>query len=248
MVVGLILVVIEMELCLWQCCGLLQLWCYSRKIDLYTKYNLKIVCNLINNYHRFDFFINNQLIVENWIETEYNIGSVGLAADYTSITFYCFKYTNNTNYSTLEPSILPTHHPSNHPTYQPTNQPFEVTSTTTSKTETSFHEKLINNLSDTGKWIVIASFGIAIILLGINCYYSEYESDSQGDRIDYLAIIKYFIQVSDLFTDIFFNIMLVLEKRLVVLTYISIILLGISYFGSIIICIVWHKEHVLNLK
>ena len=69
----------------------------------------------------------------------------------------------------------------------------------------------------------------------------QYKTKVKGvaDNVGYFPIFKCFFQLSDLFTDLFFNIILYLKNEMPILTYISIASMLLSYFGSICICVIW---------
>ena len=81
---------------------------------------------------------------------------------------------------------------------------------------------------------------VTLILIFSACLYQNCKAKRRSDNMNFTSIIKFFFQVGDLFTDIFFNAILYLENRLYLLTYISISLMLFSYIGSIIMCVYWN--------
>ena len=102
----------------------------------------------------------------------------------------------------------------------------------------SSQTEIIESLNNTGEYVIGVCVTVAVLVVILGATLSRNHS-SQTDGIQYLAIGKFFYQVGDLFTDIFFNVILILEDRLHALTYISLISLILSYFGSITICGIW---------
>ena len=99
--------------------------------------------------------------------------------------------------------------------------------------------QLIKDFNTTGERIVVASACLALLFVVGSFVYYKKKVKGKAGNIQYLAIGKFFLQSSDLFTDIFFNVILYLEDTLPVLTYVSISCLSLSYFGSICICVLW---------
>ena len=99
--------------------------------------------------------------------------------------------------------------------------------------------QLIKDFDTTGQYIVFVGVISAFLFVVGSFVYYKKKVQGVADSVRYLAIGKFFLQLSDLFTDIFFNVILYLENRMAILTYISISSLSISYFGSICICVLW---------
>ena len=102
----------------------------------------------------------------------------------------------------------------------------------------SSQTEIIESLNNTGECVIGVCVTVAVLAIILGATLSRNHS-SQTDGIQYLATCKFFCQVGDLFTDIFFDMILILEDRLHALTYISLISLILSYFGSITICGIW---------
>ena len=102
------------------------------------------------------------------------------------------------------------------------------------------NQSLINDFDNTAKIIVLACFIMALMLMFGGFLYQNFKAKRRSDKTNFSSIIKFFFQVGDLFTDIFFNAILYLENRLYLLTYISITLMLFSYIGSIIMCVYWN--------
>ena len=100
----------------------------------------------------------------------------------------------------------------------------------------------INEFDTTGQYIVVICAVLAFVFVTSSFIYYEKTVEGAGDKINYLVVGRFFLQLSDLFTDLFFNAILYLENRLFLLTCVSISLLLLSYFGSIIVCIIWNVK------
>ena len=96
---------------------------------------------------------------------------------------------------------------------------------------------MIKNFDETSQYILIIGgiCGVLFVFVG----FIRYKKSEEGDEMGYISIAKFVFQTSDLFTDLFFNVILYLENELYVLIYVSISLLLLSSIGSILSCLYW---------
>ena len=98
---------------------------------------------------------------------------------------------------------------------------------------------IIARFDDSIQYVVVIPAILAILLMIFSYIHYKTYVRGKGNKMNYIYIGKFFFQVTDLFTDLFFNIVLYFENRLYTLTYISIGSMIISYVGSIFICVFW---------
>ena len=98
---------------------------------------------------------------------------------------------------------------------------------------------IISRFDDSIQYVVLIPAILAILLMIFTYIHYKIFVRGKGDKMNNLYIGKFFFQVTDLFTDLFFNIVLYFENRLYTLTYISIGSMILSYVGSIFICVFW---------
>ena len=112
------------------------------------------------------------------------------------------------------------------------------------------HSELIRDFDRTGQYIGFFGAILAILFVACSFIYNKQKVQGVADSTSYLTVFKFFLQLIDLFTDLFFNVILYFKNILPTLTYISIGSILLSYFGSIIICVFWlirwkaWQEHV----
>ena len=97
----------------------------------------------------------------------------------------------------------------------------------------------IRDFDRTGRYIVFVGAILAVLFASSSFIYYTKKVHGVADGIGYLTVAKFFLQLSDLFTDLFFNVILYLKNTLPISAYISIGSILLSYFGSIFICVLW---------
>ena len=101
------------------------------------------------------------------------------------------------------------------------------------------NSQFISDFDATGQYIVIAGGTLAFLFITVAFWYYKTVVNGIADSTSYITIGKFFLQLIDFFTDLFFNVILYLEGKFPVLTWISIGLMLVSYFGSIFTCLFW---------
>ena len=81
--------------------------------------------------------------------------------------------------------------------------------------------EIVVEFESTGHLVILVCLSLGFVITFGAIIYHRYYLKDRISQAKYVAIAKFFFQVTDLFTDLVFNMILYLSQRLLTLTYTS---------------------------
>ena len=202
-----------------------------------------------------------QISIDNTLiyKSDSTVEFIGNNIFYGNTTTPTAKPTNlpreTTNLPTESPTKRPTK-PSAFPTKSPSNETLSTDPDLTATkdiADSAANGELIREWNDTSSLVFVSSVGIGIVLF-VMVYNSWKSSNKSADTMNFIAVIRFLVQVLDLWTDLSFCVILYL-KKLKILFAIDIMFIMVPYSISVFVAIYfvvswnqWQQDHPSRLK